>query len=69
MPDDASVATYRALSLGAGSSSSVLADCYYLAETTRLIAAGYETTDMWRLPIPMGTRYVYKHLNWLGDST
>ena len=65
MPDDESVATYRALSLGAGVQSSVLALLLSRGDE-RLIAAGYEKPNVaifadtgWE------PEYVYKHLNWL----
>ena len=65
MPDEGSVATYRALSLGAGVQSSVLALLLSRGDE-RLVNAGYPKPDVavfadtgWE------PQYVYEHLDWL----
>ena len=65
MPDQGSVATYRALSLGAGVQSSVLALLLSRGDQ-RLVDAGYEKPDI-AVFADTGWEpdYVYQHLDWL----
>ncbi len=65
MPDGESVATYRALSLGAGVQSSVLALLLSRGDQ-RLVDAGYPKPDL-AVFADTGWEpdYVYEHLDWL----